>query len=187
MSSSHSTGASAAAPPVPIINPANAITFLRILSVIPFWYCVAGGYRQWGMVVVIVAGMMDQLDGLAARVFNCRSQFGEVFDAVADGIMLSIWFLALLVHGWVPLPHTIVLLSLGVINALFRLVYARRAGRAVNYRSFAMETFTANLVFLVAFAVADYEVEFYYTVCTAVMAIIVAHDAKRMLVDPVPS
>jgi hypothetical protein len=55
----------------------------------------------------------------------------------------------------------------------------------MNYLSLAMERFTGNLAFLIGFAITGYEVDFYFPVCASLMAVIVIHDAKRMLVDPV--
>lgn len=172
---------------VGIVNPANAVTLLRALALFPLWYFIDQGWRDYAFVTLVVAGFMDQLDGLVARVFDCRSAFGELFDAMADGFLYGGLMVVLIAYGWAPRAWAIAMLALGVWNALNRVVYARRVGRAVNFKSVAMERFTGNLAFLIGFAVTGFEPDFYYPVCGCVMILIVVHDAKRMLLDPVPA
>jgi hypothetical protein len=77
-------------------------------------------------------------------------------------------------------------LGLGIANALLRVVYMRRAGRTVNYKSYAMERVVAYAGYLVGFATSGMEVRYFYWAFVPVMLVIVAHDAKRMLLDPIP-
>ena len=93
----------------------------------------------------------------------------------------------LAIYGRLPAVPVAGILAIGVINAAFRAVYARRAGRAVNYRSYAMERLVAYTVYLVGFGVADFEAEYFSWVTFVTMVIVVLHDTKRMLVDPVPA
>jgi hypothetical protein len=66
-------------------------------------------------------------------------------------------------------------------------IYARRAGRATNYRSFAMERIVAFSAYLIGIGINDFLVDYFYYTCVALMLIVVVHDSKRMLVDPIPS
>lgn len=172
---------------VGIVNPANAVTLTRLLMLFPLWYFIDQGWRDYAFLLLIGASFMDQLDGLVARVFNCRSAFGELFDAVADGALYGGLMIVLIAYGWAPREWAIAMLVLGAWNATNRMIYARRVGRAVNFRSVAMERFTGNLAFLIGFAVTGFEPDFYYPVCGVLMIIVVLHDAKRMLLDPVPA
>lgn len=172
---------------VSVVNPANAVTLARLLSIVPFIYFVDLGWRQHALLTILIAGVLDLVDGAVAKLFKCQTPFGEVFDSIADGLLYGSCLIVLLGYGWAPLPQTLGFLGLGALNAAFRFVYARRAGRTTNYQSFAMEVFTGNLAYLIGFAVADYEVSFYYNVCLIVMVVIVLHDTKRMLLDPVPA
>ena len=51
----------------------------------------------------------------------------------------------------------------------------------------AMERLVAYTVYLVGFGVADFEAPYFAWVTFTVMAVVVLHDTKRMLIDPVPS
>src|SRR6185503_826027 len=136
--------------------------------------------------MVVLCGGLDLIDGAVARFFNCASDFGSLLDAITDAICFGFFMVVLAVYGRLPWVPVVGILSIGVVNTLFRVVYARRVGRAVNYRSFAMERLVAYTVYLIGFGVAAFEAEFFSWVTFIMMVIVVVHDSKRMLVDPVP-
>lgn len=167
-------------------NPANAVTASRFLTLPPIYWAIAHGYRQWATILVIVCGLLDKVDGLAAKIFDCRSAFGELFDAITDGICYGFALIVLAAYGWAPVVPVVAIIALGVANAAMRFAYARRAGRTTNYKSYAMERIVAYTAYLVGFATAGMEVTFYFWAFVPLMAITLAHDTKRMLVDPIP-
>ena len=167
-------------------NPANAVTASRFLTLPLFYYAVAHGYHQWATLVMLGCGLLDKLDGLFARIFNCKSAFGELFDAIADATCYGFGLIVVAAFGWAPMIPVVTIVGLGVLNSALRAVYIKRAGRPVNYKSFAMEHVVGYIAYLIGFATAGMEVRFFYWIFMLVMAIVVAHDAKRMLVDPIP-
>jgi phosphatidylglycerophosphate synthase len=169
------------------INPANAVTASRFLTLPPYIYFIDQGMYQWATLTVIVCGLLDLLDGKVAKWCGCTSGFGELFDAVADAVCYGVCLLVLAVYGWVPWQPVAAIAALGAINSIMRGIYARRAGRATNYRSFAMERIVAFSAYLIGIGINDFLVDYYYYTCVALMLIVVIHDSKRMLVDPVPS
>lgn len=169
------------------INPANALTATRFLTIPPYIYYVDRGEYQWATVMLVVCAFLDVIDGKVAKLLHCTSAFGEVFDAVADAVCYGIFFLTLAVYRWLPLIPVTVILGVGALNIGLRGLYARRAGRAINYRSWAMERVVGYGTYLLGAGLIHYEVEFYSYAFAAVMVVVVAHDAKRMLLDPVPA
>jgi len=181
-------GAEAAPParrPVSIWNPANAVTASRFLTLPPLFWAIDHGYRQWATLFIIICGLLDKLDGLVARIFNCRSGFGELFDAMTDAACYGFGLIVVAAYGWAPVVPVVLVISLGVINVLMRGVYTKRAGRATNYKSYAMERIVAYTGYLIGFATGDMNVNFFYWAFPPVMLVILIHDAKRMLVDPI--
>lgn len=168
------------------VNPANAITAARYLTLAPFVYWLDRGQYQYAILMVTVCGGLDLIDGAVARLFKCASDFGALLDAITDAICFGFFMVVLAVYGLLPWVPVVGILSIGVINTLFRVVYARRVGRAVNYRSYAMERLVAYVVYLIGFGVARFEAVFFSWVTFGMMVIVVLHDAKRMLVDPIP-
>jgi len=167
-------------------NPANAVTASRFLTLPPFVWAVHHGYHQLATLFILICGLLDKLDGLVAKVFDCRSQFGEIFDAITDGICYGFALLLVAWYGWAPPVAVALVLGFGLGNTALRFVYARRAGRALNYKSYAMERVVAYTGYLVGFATSGMEVRFFYWLFVPILAITVLHDAKRMLLDAVP-
>ena len=174
-------------------NPANAVTASRFLFLPLLWWAIAHGnpnamdaYHQWATLFIILCGLLDKLDGLVARVFDCRSAFGELFDAITDGLCYGAGLILVAAYGWAPAIPVGCVIGLGLLNSALRFVYIRRAGRAVNYKSYAMERIVGYTGYLIGFATSGMEVAFFYWAFVPLMLITVVHDARRMLIDPVP-
>jgi phosphatidylglycerophosphate synthase len=167
-------------------NPANAVTASRFLTLPPFVWAVQHGYHQYATLFILVCGLLDKLDGLVARVFDCRSTFGEVFDAMTDGLCYGFALIVCAAYGWAPVVPTVLVIGLGLGNSALRFAYAARAGRTVNYKSYAMERLVAYTGYLIGFATSGYEVTYFFWLFPVCMVVVVAHDAKRMLLDPLP-
>jgi phosphatidylglycerophosphate synthase len=129
--------------------------------------------------------LLDKVDGLVAKLFDCRSVFGELFDAITDGLCYGFGLVLVAAYGWAPIAPIVVVLALGIANTGLRFVYLRRAGRTVNYKSYAMERVVAYAGYLIGFATSGMEVNFFYWALVPVMLVIVVHDGRRMLVDPI--
>ncbi len=172
------------------LNPANAITAARFFALPPFLYYVDKAEYQLATLMIIVCGVMDLFDGPAARYFNCSSGFGEMFDAVTDALCLGFFIVVLTVYGLLPAFPMLSFLVLAVLNVAMRAYYARRVGRTTNYRSFAMERMVAYTAYMTGAAAAQiqgFPVNLIAGAIPILMVVIVAHDFKRMILDPVPA
>ncbi len=174
-------------PATSIVNPANAVSVSRLLALPPFLWAVAHGYKDVAMLTALACGLLDKLDGLVAKVFDCKSEFGGILDAVMDGICYGFFLSVLVAYGWVPAIPAIGVIVLGAVNTVARAAYTRRLGRATNYKSFAMERVVAFAAYLAGFGTLQYEVDYFFWTALAVMGVVVIHDLKRMLIDPVPA
>jgi phosphatidylglycerophosphate synthase len=167
-------------------NPANAVTASRFLTLPPFFWAVDHGYHQWATLFMLICGLLDKADGAVAKIFDCRSAFGELFDAITDGICYGFGLIVVAAYGWAPALPVAAIIFLGLANTAMRFVYVRRAGRATNYKSYAMERLVAYTGYLIGFATGGMEVKFFYWVFVPLMLVIVGYDTKRMLLDPIP-
>jgi phosphatidylglycerophosphate synthase len=168
------------------VNPANAITASRIVALVPYTYCVDIHDIQWAGLIVLYSAMADVVDGKVAKYFKCTSTFGEMFDAITDALCYG-YMLALLVYvGWVPAIPAIGILVMGGLNTGMRAIYVRRAGRTTNYESFAMERVVAYVAFVVGMGTVHFVEDFLTWGCGILMAVVLLHDTKRMLIDPIP-
>lgn len=68
-----------------ILTIPNVLSFFRIclIPVIVWLYCVKEDYL-WTTILLLVSGITDVIDGFIARHFSMISDFGKVFDPVAD-------------------------------------------------------------------------------------------------------
>src|SRR6185436_14885645 len=107
-------------------NPANAVTASRFLCLPPFVWAVANGYHQWATLFILICGLLDKLDGLVAKVFNCRSAFGEIFDAITDGICYGFALIVVAAYHWAPVIPVVLILVMGISNTGLRFVYGWR-------------------------------------------------------------
>jgi cardiolipin synthase len=89
----------------------NQITFLR-LGFLPFFLILMSYERyKWALLVLVIAGLSDGIDGLIARKFNQRSSLGAYLDPIADKLLLSSSFIILAFEKQIAWWLTILILS----------------------------------------------------------------------------
>jgi cardiolipin synthase len=85
---------------------ANQLTILRIMLIPVFVLLVVYGYLGWALIVFLIAGITDALDGLIARRTGQRTSLGAWLDPMADKLLLVTTFVVLTLPG-VPLTNHI--------------------------------------------------------------------------------
>ena len=81
----------------------NLITGLRFILVIPISLYIYQGNYFMALVLFILAGLSDGLDGYLARRFNWTSEFGQFADPLADKCLILATLLALAFSERLPL------------------------------------------------------------------------------------
>jgi cardiolipin synthase len=84
-------------------NIPNVLTAIRIVLAPLVGYCVLNGRFLPALLVFVVAGASDALDGFLARRFGLVSRFGEYLDPAADKLLMLASFITLTMIGEVPL------------------------------------------------------------------------------------
>jgi phosphatidylglycerophosphate synthase len=168
------------------INPANAVTASRFITLPFFVMAVANHQPQWATLWILICGLLDKLDGAVAKLFDCRSQFGEIFDAIADGICYGLALVVIAYYGMAPAIPVALMLGMGIANTVMRFIYGKRAGRAINYKSHAMERLVGLTAFMIGMATSGFSVEYMFWGYVPINVIVILYDAKRMLIDPMP-
>ena len=93
----------------------NQITLLR-LGILPFFLILISYERyRWALLVLVLAGLSDGIDGLLARKLNQRSTLGAYLDPIADKLLLSSSFLILAFKAQLAWWLTIIVLSRDVL------------------------------------------------------------------------
>lgn len=120
----------------------NILTLSRIIAV-PF-FAVAIRYRHItsACIIFFAAGLTDILDGYLARRFDQRTKLGALLDPIADKILITTAFVALILtkEPWVAkIPPWI------IITAISRDITIILAG-IITYRSLDSNRFKPSML-----------------------------------------
>lgn len=89
----------------------NAISFARIVLVLPTaWLLWNGSYVQ-ALVLMSIAGASDAVDGWLARRLNSVSELGAALDPVADKLLVAAMFIIFTIQGHLPLWLALIVLG----------------------------------------------------------------------------
>ncbi len=110
----------------------NRVTFLGLLVSAGCAYLLSQGMFVAGGGVLILAGMMDMVDGALARRGGTASPQGALLDSVVDRVAEATVFLGLLVYYLEPVSATeIVLINVSLVGSLM-VSYLRARGEGLG-------------------------------------------------------
>ncbi len=79
---------------------ANQLTILRLFLIPAIVILIVYGHYSWALVVFLIAGVTDALDGLFARMRNEQTRLGMLLDPAADKLLVMSCLIVL------SLPHS---------------------------------------------------------------------------------
>ena len=89
----------------------NQLTLLR-MTFLPFIVIrLVDGHYGVALILFVLAGMSDGLDGLLARALKQQTVLGQYLDPIADKMLLSTVFLVLSILHKIPWKFTVVVFS----------------------------------------------------------------------------
>jgi cardiolipin synthase (CMP-forming) len=113
-----------------LLTAPNQLTLLRMLF-LPFIVInLVDRHYEWALVLFVLAGLSDGLDGFIARRFHQQTMLGQYLDPVADKLLLSTTFLVLSILHRIPWKFTVLVFSrdvsiLGVGTVLYAIAGLR--------------------------------------------------------------
>jgi cardiolipin synthase len=94
-----------------ILSAPNQLTLAR-MAFLPFIVIKLLDHHYGGaLILFVIAGMSDGLDGLLARRLHQQTLLGQYLDPIADKMLLSTVFLVLSVVGKIPWKFTVLVFS----------------------------------------------------------------------------
>lgn len=93
----------------------NAICVLRIVLVAPLVMALLDGRFELALVLLVIAGGSDAVDGYLAKTFGWHSRLGGLLDPAADKLLIGSVFLTLTYLGIVPLGLAVIVIARDVI------------------------------------------------------------------------
>lgn len=101
----------------------NAICIARMLLVVPLVVWIVEQRYAAALVVLVIAGFSDGLDGFLAKTFDWRTRLGGLLDPAADKLLLVSVFVALSYVGLLPVGLAAVVVARDVIIVLGAISY----------------------------------------------------------------
>ena len=94
-----------------ILTAPNQLTLLRMIF-LPFIVInVVKHDFKWALILFVLAGLSDGLDGLLARKLHQQTVLGQYLDPIADKLLMSTMFLVLSIERLIPWKYTVVVFS----------------------------------------------------------------------------
>ncbi len=88
----------------------NVLSIIRLAGVPVFLWLILGPEEDgWALVVLMLSGITDYLDGYLARKLNQTSKLGEILDPVADRLYILATVVAFAVRDIIPIWLAVIL------------------------------------------------------------------------------
>jgi cardiolipin synthase len=102
-----------------ILTVPNLISFARLLGVPVFlWLVLVPEADGWALLVLMLSGFSDWLDGKLARKWNQISRIGQLLDPIADRLYIFATVLAFVLRDIVPVWFAVLIVARDVVLAL---------------------------------------------------------------------
>lgn len=115
----------------------NILCLARLVLTIPIAWAILGGHYPLAMLLFLIAGFTDGLDGFLAKRFSWQSRLGGFLDPAADKLLLATSFFTLWVTGHVPGWLLVVVITRDVVIVSGAALYLWRVGDFVAQPSIA--------------------------------------------------
>ncbi len=93
------------------MNIPNLLSLTRIILVPIFVIFLIQDKYYNALIIFIIAGLTDALDGTMARLLNAQTKLGSYLDPIADKLLLTTSFVTLAILGIVPSWLTVIVIS----------------------------------------------------------------------------
>ncbi|MGB5579757.1 MAG: CDP-alcohol phosphatidyltransferase family protein [Woeseia sp.] len=93
----------------------NAISIMRIVLVPPILWLLHGGRYAEAVVLFVIAGFSDGIDGWLAKRYNWHSRLGALLDPIADKLLIAGVFFLLVTAELIPLWLGIIVILRDVV------------------------------------------------------------------------
>jgi cardiolipin synthase len=109
----------------------NVLSMLRLVCVPIFLWLILSSRDNWALVVLMLSGVSDYLDGKIARQYNLVSHVGQLLDPLADRLYILSTLLGLAWRQIVPWWLVAILVSREVFGAALLMVVRHYGYRAL--------------------------------------------------------
>jgi cardiolipin synthase len=113
-----------------LLSAPNQLTLLRMVFLPFIVNSLLDNRYQTALILFVLAGLSDGLDGLLARTLHQQTMLGQYLDPIADKLLLSTLFMVLSILHKIPWKFTVLVFSrdvsiLGVGTVLYAIAGLR--------------------------------------------------------------
>ncbi len=134
-----------------ILTIPNALSLVRILLTIGFCITYFTEEKLAALVILVISGITDVLDGQIARKYHQISNFGKVLDPFADKLFTVSTAVCICISGLVPVWLLCIIILKELILIIGSLVLYRKVDAVIPSRWDGKAT---TVVFFITFIVA---------------------------------
>jgi CDP-diacylglycerol--glycerol-3-phosphate 3-phosphatidyltransferase len=110
-------------------------TLLGLVLSLAAFVSIAFGHLQLGLLLVVLTGLCDMLDGAVAKAGGTASPRGAFFDSVADRVSDALLFGGVAWYLAVEHPGPLVMLPVGVLATSQLISYERAKAEGLGYEA----------------------------------------------------
>ena len=111
-----------------LLTAPNQLTLLRMMFVPFIVINMVEGHYLLALILFVLAGFSDGLDGLLARTLKQQTVLGQYLDPIADKLLLSTMFMVLSILHKIPWKFTVLVFSRDITILLASAVLYAIAG-----------------------------------------------------------
>ncbi|MCE0539485.1 CDP-alcohol phosphatidyltransferase family protein [Kineosporia rhizophila] len=129
-----------------VLNIPNLLSFGRLLLVPVFAVLIVVDHVGWAVVVLMVSGFTDYLDGNLARRWGQTTRLGQILDPIADRLFILTTLLGLAYRDVIPWWLVLLLIARDAVLVGSLLLMTHEERRPLEV-SFLGKAATANLLY----------------------------------------
>ena len=137
------------------MSTANKITIFRMILV-PVFMCLllidSTACKMWALAIFIIASVSDWADGYIARHYNQVTNFGKFMDPIADKLLTTAAYLALLETGritWIGSVAVMIIFLREMMVSGLRMIAAAN-GKVIAASMFGKIKTVAQMITIIA-------------------------------------
>jgi len=155
---------------------ASYVTLLRIILIIPILYFTEASEEYLAVILFIIAGLTDYIDGFIARKTNTETSLGAFFDLLADKLLvcLVLVWCAFLSASIIIIVPALVIISRELIISSMRQFLVEKIGKNPIKVTYIAKSKTTIQIIAISFLILSPEMGVFFNKVTVLILWIAA-------------
>jgi CDP-diacylglycerol--glycerol-3-phosphate 3-phosphatidyltransferase len=155
---------------------ASYVTLLRIILIIPILYFTEASKEYLAVILFIIAGLTDYIDGFIARKTNTETSLGAFFDLLADKLLvcLVLVWCAFISASIIIIVPALVIISRELIISSMRQFLVEKIGKNPIKVTYIAKSKTTIQIIAISFLILSPEMGVFFNKVTVLILWIAA-------------